>query len=214
MGHGCLVCQHTEILGEVGFRREVGWHLERLVGHLYRQHTVEGIGGDMMTCEHEQIPTLLAESQRIGFNVLLIGFPIKTLISHLDTAVQFHRLDQHGQVILSHRHIFKDDTIFHRHTVGENRTDGKRREEPALYRIILEHLGIGDVILVAIHLIALDDQSDDIQDGIAMAVERGTLQGITIRHLVLNPFLVEFLEGDAPVSPNGGDEPHVLLKDL
>ena len=47
-----------------------------------------------------------------------------------------------------------------------------------------------------------------------MTVERLTLQGITIRHLILNPFLVEFLEGHAPISPKGGDQPHILLKDL
>ena len=47
-----------------------------------------------------------------------------------------------------------------------------------------------------------------------MPVERGALQRVTIRHLILDPFLVEFLKRHAPVSPDGGDQPHVLLKDL
>ena len=214
MSHWCLIRQHPEILCEISLWREILRHLKRLVRHLHRQHSVKSIRGDMMTCKHQQIPTLLAESQGIRFNRLLIRFPVETLIPHHHPAVQLHRLNQHRQVILPRRHILKDNPILHSHAVRENRTDGERRKQPTLDRVILQHLRIGDVILIAIRLIALDDQSHDIQDGIAMTVERRALQRIPIRHLILDPLLVEFLEGHAPVSPYGGDQPHVLLKNL
>ena len=167
-----------------------------------------------MACKREQIPTLLTESQGIRLHRLFIRFPIETLVVHHDPPVQFHGLNQYRQVILACRHILKDNPVLHSHTVRKNGTHSQRREEPALDRVILQHLRIGDIVFIPIRLVALNHQSHDILDGITMTVECRALQGIAVSHLVFNPLLIQFLKSHAPKASYGGNQPHVLLENL
>ena len=45
------------------------------------------------------------------------------------------------------------------------------QEVPALYRPVVEHIGIADVVAIGL-LVAVDDDTKHIEDGVAMAIER------------------------------------------
>ena len=47
----------------------------------------------------------------------------------------------------------------------------QRGEHPALNGVVFEHLGIGNIVFVAMFPIALDDNAEHIEDGILMADE-------------------------------------------
>ena len=211
MRHRRFVCQHTKILRKVLLGREILWHLKTLFRQCDRQHAVEAVGGIVMTRKGQQIPALVEEFESVWGNGLFTALCPKTAIGNQDALVLFDGADDGLQELLTCRHILENDTIFQRDTVGEHATHGERGEHPALQTVVVEHLRIIDVIPII--SIALDNNAKHIEDGVTMAVERGTREGIAIRHLVLFPSPTQLIEAQASMTPQRIDEPDILLKD-
>ena len=90
---------------------------------------------------------------------------------------------------------------------------GECREKPTLDAIVAKHGFIADIIFIGL-LVAVDDNARHIENGVAMAIERGTLQRVAVGHLVILPLLVQFFKGLLSVGPKRIDDPDVLLKYL
>ena len=89
VGHGCvLVGQHAEIVGKIGFCREVGRHLEGLVGLFHHGHAVvEGVDAHLVLVVFgQQIPTLLEALHGVGADGLYIALGIELLVAQMHTA--------------------------------------------------------------------------------------------------------------------------------
>ena len=76
------------------------------------------------------------------------------------------------------------------------------------------HLGIGDVVAVAIPLVAIDDDAKHVEDGIAMAVEGAARHREAATHVGGYPLGIEFAEGDLACSADGADEPDVFIEEV
>ena len=88
------------------------------------------------------------------------------------------------------------------------------REHPVLQGVLGEHLGIGDMVSVAIALFAIDDDAKHVEDGIAVAVEGAACHGEPATHLGLHPVVVDLLEGEALMAVDGVDEPDVFFEEV
>ena len=75
--------------------------------------------------------------------------------------------------------------------------------------MVVDSIGIMEIIAVGI--VTLHNQSEQIENLIAIVVERRSGQRIATSHLFLNPFLVESLQCDALVALDGRDQPDQLL---
>ena len=65
--------------------------------------------------------------------------------------------------------------------------------------------------IIAVGIVTLHNQSEQIENLISIVVERRSGQRIATSHLFLNPFLVESLQCDALVALDGRDQPDQLL---
>ncbi len=91
---------------------------------------------------------------------------------------------------------------------------GERRKKPLADAAVVEqHLRIADVVLIRLQL-AVDDDAEHVENGVAMAVERRALQRIAVGHTVVLPLLVQLLEGQFAIGPERVDDPDVLVEYL
>ena len=84
--------------------------------------------------------------------------------------------------------------------------DGERGENPSCDAVVAEHLCVADEILISSWL-AVDDNAEHVEDGVAMAVERRSRQRVSVGHTVFPPLLAEFLEGQPFIRPERIDDP-------
>ena len=165
----------------------------------------------MMTSEHQYIPPLTEQLQRIGVHRLLVCLATEALIAYADTAVQLDGIDDRRQVLLTRRHILQQDAVLHRRTVRECHVHCQRRHQPLLYAAVGKHAVIGDMIHVGA-LPTFDDNAEHIEDGITVAVERCTRQRVALCHLVSHPTLVDLLERHPLVPLQRRQQPRILME--
>ena len=213
MGQRCLVGEHAEVLGEIGLGREIIGHPEGLVGQTDSCHPVERVGGEVPACESQQIPALMEQLQGIGGDRLLRGLGPEAAIADRDQLVGLHGADDGLEELLAGGHVLEDDPLLDGKAVGEHAAHSERREHPPLHRVVVEHLGIIDIVAIAVLDVALDDDAEHVEDGVAMAVERRPRQGGTVGHLVVDPPLTELVERQPAVAPQRVDQPDILVKD-
>ena len=87
-----------------------------------------------------------------------------------------------------------------------------RGEEPARDAVAAEHLGVDNVVAIGGE-VALDDDAEDVEQAVAMTVERGALQRLAVGNVVLDPLAVELIEGDALMLQERLDDPLILTID-
>ena len=105
------------------------------------------------------------------------------------------------------------DYMSHRCLVCQHAMHSEGGEEPTLDAVVAEHLLITDVVLIRLGF-AMNGNAEHVMDGIAMAVERRTLQWFAVGHAVVLPLLLQFLEGQFMIGPERIDDPDVLVKYL
>ena len=107
---------------------------------------------------------------------------------------------QHDAVM--HTLVFCKDAV-HRH----------RGEHPVLDGILLQHIGIVDVIAESVLLVALDDDAEHVQNSITVAVEGAAGNGHALARLRLKPATVDLFERYLPGLVDGVYQPDVFLKE-
>ena len=152
----------------------------------------------------------MKQLQRVWADRLLVALRMELLIAHAQAAALADGTDDNRQELHACRHALQHHPLLHRSAVGQHAVHGHRREHPALNAVIVEHLRIRDVVLVRLRLTLYDD-TEHVEDGIAMPVERRANQGVAPIHLVFHPFPLEFLQCQSPVFPQRIDKPKIKL---
>ena len=116
------------------------------------------------------------------------------------------------KVFLARWRTLEHHVLLNRCAVGQHAVNGERGEDPTLDTVVVQYLGIADVVLVG-PWFALDDDAEHVEDGVAVAVKRRSLQRIAVGHLVVLPLTADFLEGETFVRPERIDDPDVLAED-
>ena len=97
--------------------------------------------------------------------------------------------------------------------VAEHAVHGERGEEPPLNGAVAQRVFIADVVFVGL-LVALNDDAEHGEDGVAVAVERRALQGVAVGNSVGHPLLAQLLEGEFLVGSERVNNPDVLAEGL
>ena len=79
-----------------------------------------------------------------------------------------------------------------------------------LHVIAFDLSGVTNIVMIG--GVTLDDESEHIQDGIAVFVEAAAWQGITVSHLVGDPQLIKFTEPQFAVLSQCIHQPHIVLE--
>ena len=88
----------------------------------------------------------------------------------------------------------------------------QRGNHPVLYRLFVQNLVVADEILVAVLLVAVDDDAEDILYSALVAVEGGASHLFPFAHLRQHPFPVYFRQRDRFGFVNGVNKPDVFLE--
>ena len=208
--HRRAVCHHTEVFRKVRLWREVGRALEVLIRQCRREHTVERVDRHALAIVGQHVPPLVEELHGVGVYGLRIGFRSELPIAHLDGARLSDGLQDHRQELVSRWHILQYDTFFDGRAVAECQARGEGREEPLLRAVALDLRGVADIIMIG--LVALDHESEHVEDRIAVFVEAASWQGIAVGHLVCHPQVVQFAERQLPALSQRVHDPHVVLE--
>ena len=160
----------------------------------------------------KQIPAPLVEFEGVRAECLLVALCTKRLVADEQLVVSLDGADDRLEVFLSRWRTLEHDVLLDRCAVGQHAVNGERGEDPTLDTVVVQYLGIADVVLVG-PWFALDDDAEHIKDGVAMTVERRSLQRVAVGHLVVLPLPADFLEGQPFVRPERIDDPDVLAED-
>ena len=166
----------------------------------------------MSACVGKQIPAALVEFERVRAECLLVALRTKRLVADEQLVVSLDGADDRLEVFLSRCRTLKNHVLLDWCAVGQHAVNGERGEYPSLNAVVVQHFGIADVVLVGPWL-ALDDDAEHVEDGVAVAVKRRSLQRIAVGHLVVLPLTADFLEGETFVRPERINDPDVLAED-
>ena len=160
----------------------------------------------MVAREHQQIPATAPQLQHVGLHRLLAHLTAEALVAHVQAAVQSDGLDYHRQELLALGHALQNDAVLHRRTVGQCHVHRHRRQQPTLNRMVGQLARVREIILVL--LVALHHQAKQLEDFVTIAVERRAIERVA--HLVGRPFLLQRLQREALVLPDGRYQPQAL----
>ena len=206
----------AEILREIILGREVVRHLKGLVGQFQHGHAVvEGIDAHLvLIVQGQQIPALIEALQDVRADGLLVALvSVKLVIAHAQTVVLLHGANDGLQELLTRWRTLQNDATADRSTVRQCRADSQRGEHPTLDRVIIDHLGIGNIVFVCLRL-TVDNDAEHVEDGVLVAIERSAVEGFAAYHIVLHPQVVNLFEREPLVLAQRIDEPDVLLEIL
>ena len=167
----------------------------------------------MTTCEGEQVPALLVEFERVRTERLLVALRPKGLVADKQAVTGPDGTDDGLEVFLASGHVLEHHVLLNRGTVGQHTVYGEGGEEPSLDAAVSEHLRVEDIVLVGPG-IALDDDAEHVEDGVAMAVERRSYQRIAVCHPIVLPLPADFLKRESPMRLERVDDPDVLVEYL
>ena len=211
VSHRLIEGQHTIIIREIGLCREVGWQLEGFLSEFGHRHTVERIGAHAVVCQRNEVPALAVQPEDIGADGLFVALGPKLLIADAQAAVGLDGAKDGLLEFLTCRHVLQHDTVFHRGAIGQHAMHAECGVKPSLDAVVGQNLLIANVILIGSGL-AVDDNTEHVDDVITIAIKRGALQWFAVAHVVVLPFLLYVSEGQALVSPEGVDDPDILVE--
>ena len=166
-----FVRQYTIVFRKIALRRKIGRYFKGLVRQFSLRHAVEGVDAHLVVLRpRQQIPSPLRQLEGIRTNGFLVALGLKFLVTHAQTVVGLDGTNDGVEVFLTLRHAFQDKAFLDGGTVGQHAVDSKRREEPPLDAVVAEYFFITDVVLIRLE-IAVDDDAEHVENGVAMAVE-------------------------------------------
>ena len=214
-----FVVDNPIAIAEPAGRVEVGRALEALVR--------EFEGNDAVKRHSEDTPVQLGEldkcvpaaveqanKQRVQGHRRLRHFASITTVSRLNANSHLHGLDEPVQELALGRDGLQDDAVVHALALREFKVHGHRGQHPVLDGTLLQDLLVVDVVPEAVLLVALDDDPEHVQDGVAMAVEGRPGDGHALAHVRPHPKVVDFLEGQFPAAMDDVHQPDVLFVEV
>ena len=208
--HGRAVGHRAEVFGEVSGRREAGRATETRVGDLGREHTIERIDRHALMIVGQHVPPLAEQLDGVGVDGLRVRLAAEFLIPHRDGSRLADGLQDHGQELVARRHVLEDDAVLDGRALPERQAGGERRELPLLRLVALNLVRVADKI--AVLLVALDNESEHVEDVVTIFVEAAAWQGIALGNLFRHPEFVHVAERQLPILPENVHDPDTMLK--
>lgn len=182
LGYGVIVDQHAKAFLKVGLGVEAGIHLELVVGERHVQDAVKrehakvislGSVGRSRTMEVAQdVPALLEQLDAIGFESQVPWFLIAIFpIVHSQLDILLHRLDDHLQIVTLDRGRLEQDSVLQRQCLTDDVVYRQGIQHPVLDAVFAKHVSVADEVPIAILTVAIDDDAEDVLNGILVAVE-------------------------------------------
>ena len=179
---GVIVDQYAIALVEVCLGIKAARHLEFLFGERHAQDAVKredtevvnhrSVGRRVSMEVAQDVPTLLEELDAIGLKSQVPGFLITIFpIVYGQLDILLHRLDGHLQVIPLYDCRLEKNPVLQRHRLTDDVVHRQGAQHPVLDAFALEHLGITDVILVAVLTVTIDIDAEDVLYRILVTVE-------------------------------------------
>lgn len=196
---------HAVTLAEKGSRIEVLVHLESLVGEGQLFHAIEGEHGEATVIEAtQQIPSLAEQLDAIRREDEATGFGgLVAFVAHLHLSSRLHRANDEFEVFAVGGDVFEHDTVLQAQALADDVVDGECGEHPVLHRVLAQHFLVADEVAVAVAPVAVDEDAEDVLDGVFVAVEGGAAQRHAFAHLGALPTLVDFSQSN-PFGPADG----------
>ena len=161
--------------------------------------------------ERNQIPALLEELHAIGMDVECVTlFAPIALVGDAKLGVGLHRFEDERQGVLSRWNILEEDAVLDGLAVQQQVADGDGLEQPAAKAAAPDFLYIIYIIMVAAFALTFDDEVEHVFGCNLPFVEGADGDGLRV-HLLVEPLLVDFLEGDSSGPVDGVHEPNIFV---
>ena len=213
-GLAAVADDHAVALAEELASVEVLVHLEGLVGEGQMLHTVEGEHGEAAVIETaKQVPSLAEQLDAIRREDEATGFGgLVAFVAHQHFASRLHRADDGFEVLAVGGDVFEHDAVLQAQALADDVVDGECGEHPVLHRVLTQHLLVADKVAVAVAPVAVDEDAEDVLDGVFVAVEGGAAQRHAFAHLGTLPPLIDFGQSNPFGPADGVHQPDVLLE--
>ena len=103
----------------------------------------------------------------------------------------FHRLDDGLQCCTARRNVFEQNSVGKAQAFAYYIVDTQRRKHPILHRVVLQHVLIKDKIFVAVATVAVDDDSKNIHNCVAMPIERRAAERQSAAQFAVRPLVAK-----------------------
>ena len=208
-----VVVQNAVALGVVLGSIELGIALELLVGQGQLLDPVERKGDEvtLVRIVHKSIPPLVEKLHTVWLQ-RHHGFPLGAIpsVSYLHPHAASDGLKELMQVLAIRRNGLQKNPVVNALALGEYVVHRQGREHPVLDGVFFENLRVAYVVPVAVCPVALDVDSEDILDGILVAVERTSCHRKSFAHVCAEPLSVQVIKGNPSEPVNGVYQPDVL----
>ena len=178
-------------------------------------HAVEGEHSEASVVETaQQVPSLTEQLDAIRREDEAAGFGgLIAFVAHQHLASRLHRADNEFEVLAVGGDVFEHDAVLQAQALTDDVVDGECGEHPVLHRVLAQHFLVADEVAVAVAPVAVDEDAEDVLDGVLVAVEGGAAQRHAFAHLGALPPLVDFGKRDPFGSADGVHQPDVLLEE-
>ena len=133
-------------------------------------------------------------------------------IGDADEAIVLHGCDDSVQVFSVRWDILEQNAVLYAHALADDIVDRECREHPVLHRIFAQHTFIADVVAVAVSAVAVDDDAEDVLDGLYVPDEGGTHHIHALTHLGAFPTLIDLGKRDAFSTVDGAHQPYIFFE--
>ena len=90
-------------------------------------------------------------------------------------------------MLLASRYTLQQNAISDSYTVWKCTADSQRGEHPALYRVVIDYLRIGDIIFIAVLDVTVDEDAKHIEYSILVTHKRVSVELVTTYYMVVLP---------------------------
>lgn len=220
LGGSAVASHDAETFAEEALGVEVAAHLEVGVGERHLLDAVEGVdnegAGVARRCAvremGKEVPTLVEEFEAVGLDVDFgDGVAAVATVANDDTHLFLHGVDNGLQVVVA-GNLLEHDAVLDGEALANDVVDGQRGEHPVLDGVFVQQVFVLDEVAVVVAAVAVDEDAEDGEYGVAVTVEGGARQLGAVAHLGLEPFLLNLWEGDTSCPTDGADYPDVFFE--
>lgn len=214
LGRQVVADHDAKAVAEEGGGIEGAVDLEFLLRQFHLLDAVEGENAIVAVgIPRENVPAAVEELDAIGGDD--VGLRFGRLIApvvHGQHLVGFHGMDDDAEEVAVRRDVLQQDAVLQRQAFGYQVVHAQRGQHPVLHAFLSQDMLVADEILVAVLAVAVDEDAEDVLNGILVAVEGGAGEGHAAAHVGGHPLFVDFGETDSSGAADDIDQPDVFFE--
>ena len=163
----------------------------------------------------ETIPALVEQphEERVQHHRRSVGLGPVAAIIDADADSFLHRVDEFVEILPVRGNVFQQDAVIYALALRKDAVHGKRGKHPVLDRVLLQHLLVENVVPESVLPVALDDDSEHVQDRVPVPVESAAGDADALGHLRPEPSAVDLLERQPSGLVDGVHQPDIFLEE-